>query len=115
MSIVLNPSLNPSINTPLTLSMTSTPAGSDLSIDTIQIDRKLSSSSKIKLNREGSLSRLRGLEGMYVGASTATPLPLPSALEDYQLPKGHISSTIAAEIVEVYRRGGRLGSNNNSN
>lgn len=27
---------------------------------------------------------------------------------DYELPKGYISSSIAAEVVDVYRRGGRL-------
>lgn len=78
----------------------------------ITVSRNLSSGSKIKVNREGSLSRLKGLEGMYLGSVTgnsAPPVALASNLEDYELPKGHISSTIAAEVVEVYRRGGRLG------
>ena len=63
------------------------------------------------MNREGSLSRLKGLEGMYLGSTTnsAPSVALASNLEDYELPKGHLSSTIAAEVVEVYRRGGRLG------
>ena len=88
--------------------------------------RRLSSSNKIKANREGSLSRLRGLDGMYIAprsaddlisaptllSSAALPAPVslaPTAnLSDYDLPKGYISSSIAAEVVEVYRRGGRL-------
>jgi hypothetical protein len=95
----------------------------------ISVTRKQSSSSKIKVNREGSLSLLKGLEGMHV-ASTAAPVTLHSSLQDYELPKGYISSSIAAEVVEVcyqstaislmssvtrvlfatqvYKRGGRL-------
>ena len=95
--------------------------------DVIKVSKKYSSSK--------SLSRLRGLDTLLVapppaaidlipdinsgsgsGAlKTTDALPFSEIASssvkeqpDYELPKGYISSSIAAEVVDVYRRGGRL-------
>lgn len=109
----------PAIPAPASESVVSAPAApiprahpSQSSEDVITVARRLSSSNKIKANREGSLSKLKGLEGVYLAQPDAAPPPLSllrSGLNDYELPKGYVSSAIAAEVVEVYRRGGRLG------